>query len=141
MSDMELIEKAIAVRENAVAPFSAFRVGAALMTADGKVYCGCNMENSAYSPTLCAERAAFAAAISAGEREFIRIAVVGDGKNDCYPCGVCRQVMAEYCEDDFEIIVAKTAEEYHRHTLGELLPHAFRLKRETGSETNFFEKN
>lgn len=141
MKDKELIKKALTVRDNAVAPFSDFRVGAALLTTEGNVYCGCNMENSAYSPTICAERAAFAAAISAGERHFKRIAVVGDSKDYCYPCGVCRQVMAEYCEDDFEIIVAKTAEEYVRHTLGELLPHAFRLNDASDHKTDFFEKN
>lgn len=141
MKDKELIEKALAVRNNAVAPFSDFRVGAALLTTEGNVYCGCNMENSAYSPTICAERAAFAAAISAGERHFKRIAVAGDSDDYCYPCGVCRQVMAEYCEDDFEILAVKTVEEYRLHTLGELLPHAFRLNGVLNRKTDFSEKN
>lgn len=129
MKNRELIEKAISVRKNAVAPYSGFRVGAALLTAGGKVYCGCNMENGAYSPSLCAERGAFAAAIAAGEREFIRIAVVGEDMDYCYPCGVCRQVMAEFCGPEFEILAVKTVEDYRIHTLKELLPYAFRLER------------
>ncbi|MBQ1252182.1 MAG: cytidine deaminase, partial [Firmicutes bacterium] len=100
MNDMELIKKAMEARENAVAPYSDFKVGAALLGASGEVFLGCNIENSAFSPTLCAERTAFAAAVARGEREFRAIAIVGDGKERCYPCGVCRQVMAEFCDDD-----------------------------------------
>lgn len=129
MKYRSLVEAALVARENAVAPFSGFSVGAALLTVGGKVYPGCNIENSAYSPTICAERSAFAAAISSGEKAFEAIAVVGDGEDYCYPCGVCRQVMAEFCEDDFEIIVVKDIDEYLVCTLGDLLPHAFRLKK------------
>ena len=128
MKETELIEMAIAARKNAVAPFSGFSVGAALLCADGKVYPGCNIENSAYSPTLCAERAAFASAIADGKREFCAIAIIGGEDDCCYPCGVCRQVMAEFCDDDFTVIAARNEDDYHVCTLGELLPYAFRLK-------------
>lgn len=129
MNEVALIQKAIEARENAVAPYSDFKVGAALLGASGAVYLGCNIENSAFSPTLCAERTAFAAAVARGEREFRAIAIVGDGKEWCYPCGVCRQVMAEFCDDDFNIIAAKDETDYDTTTLGALLPHAFRLKK------------
>ena len=128
MKEKELIRAAIAARKNAVAPFSGFAVGAALLCADGKVYPGCNIENSAYSPTLCAERTAFASAIAAGQKSFSAIVIVGGEEDYCYPCGVCRQVMAEFCDDDFTIIAARNEEDYRVCTLGELLPHAFRLK-------------
>lgn len=124
----ELRKSALKARENAVAPFSGFAVGAALLASDGSIYLGCNIENSAYSPTLCAERTAFASAIAAGKRSFEAIAVVGNGNEICYPCGVCRQVMAEFCDDDFKIIAMKDENEYEICSLGELLPHAFRLK-------------
>lgn len=127
MKEKELIQTAMIARKNAVAPFSGFSVGAALLCADGTVYPGCNIENSAYSPTLCAERTAFASAIADGKRDFCAIAIVGNEENYCYPCGVCRQVMAEFCEDDFTIIAARDEEDYHVCTLGELLPYAFRL--------------
>lgn len=134
MKETELIEMAIAARKNAVAPFSGFSVGAALLCADGKVYPGCNIENSAYSPTLCAERTAFASAIADGKNAFCAIAVIGDGKDYCYPCGVCRQVMAEFCRDDFRIIAARDKDDYQICTLGELLPHAFRLTSQKENE-------
>ncbi|MBQ4091937.1 MAG: cytidine deaminase [Firmicutes bacterium] len=129
MMKRELIKKAKEARENAVAPYSGFKVGAALFGRSGKVYLGCNMENGAFSPTLCAERAAFASAIAQGEREFTAIAVIGDGKERCYPCGVCRQVMAEFCDDDFKVIAAKDEDDFDVTTLGALLPHAFRLEK------------
>lgn len=127
MNEKQLVRLAAKGRKNAMAPFSGFAVGAALLTSDGKVYLGCNIENSAYSPTLCAERTAFASAIAAGERCFEAIAVIGSDDEYCYPCGVCRQVMAEYCGDEFKIVVAKGMREFRVCTLGELLPHAFRL--------------
>lgn len=129
MNKETLIEKAVKARENAVAPYSGFAVGAALLTEDGNVYPGCNIESGTFSPSLCAERVAFAAAVAAGEREFAAIAVVGDGKEYCYPCGVCRQVMAEFCDDDFVILAAKDKTDYKAHSLGELLPHAFRFEK------------
>ena len=126
-----LIDEAFAARKMAYTPYSHFQVGAALLTADGKIYRGCNIENAAYTPTNCAERTAFFKAVSEGEREFTAIAIVG-GTEDatefdwCAPCGVCRQVMEEFCDEDtFEIVLARSAEEYEIYTLGELLPKGF----------------
>ena len=127
MTEKELIRVAIGGRKNAVAPYSGFAVGAALLTGSGSVYIGCNMENGAYSPSLCAERVAFGSAVAAGERDFAAIAVIGDGEDYCWPCGVCRQVMAEFCDDDFRVIAAKDETDFASSTLGELLPHAFRF--------------
>ena len=129
MNDRELIRAAFAAMQNAYAPYSGFKVGAALLTASGKVYTGCNIENAAYSPSVCAERCAFFKAISEGEKSFAGIAVVGgrDGEVTDYfvPCGVCRQVMAEFCGGDFAIIVAKSEDDYMLKTLDELLPCRF----------------
>lgn len=129
MTDKELIKIAKKAAENAYVPYSGYTVGAALLTKEGTVYSGCNIENAAYGPTNCAERTAFFKAVSEGEREFSKIAVVG-GKNlnfkDYFsPCGVCRQVMREFCGDDFEILLGKNGEEFMSITLGELLPHSF----------------
>ena len=112
------------------APYSHFHVSAALLCRDGKVYTGNNIENAAYSPGICAERCAFAKAVSEGEREFEAIVICGgpDGKagDYCPPCGVCRQVMREFCNPDlFCIILAKSAEEYREYTLAQLLPESF----------------
>lgn len=126
----KLIEKALASREYAYTPYSHFRVGAALETKDGLVFGGCNIENSAYSPTNCAERTAFFKAISEGHREFTRIAIVGgmDEMVSPSPCGVCLQVMMEFCDPDtFQIILAKSTEDYEVYTLAQLLPKGFRL--------------
>lgn len=130
MERTELVNKAKQAMANAYAPYSGFCVGAALLCADGSVYTGCNIENAAYSPTLCAERTAFAKAISEGKRAFTAMAVCG-GKNGviagiCTPCGVCRQVMAEFCKEDFQVILVKT-EGYEIRTLSQLLPDGFRL--------------
>lgn len=118
-------------QQRAYAPYSRYFVGAALLTAGGKVYTGCNIENAAYSPTNCAERTAFFKAVSEGEREFTAIAVVGGagGENDgtCTPCGVCRQVMAEFCGADFRIVLG-TPEHFSTFALSELLPASFGLK-------------
>ena len=131
MSDLELMRLANKARKNAYAPYSDFRVGAALLGADGKVYTGCNVENAAYSPTNCAERTAFFKAVSEGEREFSVIAIVGGHGDDlsstCAPCGVCRQVMAEFCNADFRILLG-TPESFRVCTLGDLLPLSFNLK-------------
>ncbi len=125
-TEVKLIEAAITARNNAYAPYSGFSVGAALLTAKGNIYCGCNIENVAYSSSLCAERAAMAAAISNGEKEFILLAIVGgDGDDYCYPCGVCRQWLAEFCNKDFPVIIAQNTENYQRMKLSELLPNAF----------------
>ena len=98
-----LIKEAIEAKEMAYAPYSHFRVGAALLTKSGKIYRGCNIENVAFSPTNCAERTAFFKAISEGEKEFSAIVVNGDADDYLFPCGVCRQVMKEFCENDFEV--------------------------------------
>ena len=130
MTDLELMQVATVARERAYAPYSNFRVGAALLTADGKLYTGCNIENAAFTPTNCAERTAFFKAVSEGERKFAAIAVVG-GKGEmlsalCAPCGVCRQVMAEFCDaDTFEIITAVSEKEYQVYKLKDLLPFGF----------------
>ena len=130
MTNKELITKAYEAMQNSYSPYSGFCVGAALLTDDGKIYTGCNIENSAFSPTCCAERTAFFKAVSEGKRDFKAIAIVG-GKNGevtdyCYPCGVCRQVMAEFCDRDFEIIAA-CPEGIKSYSLKELLPEAFKL--------------
>ena len=130
MDRIGLVEKAKEAMLAAYAPYSGFQVGAALLCADGSVYTGCNIENAAYSPTLCAERTAFAKAISEGKRAFTAMAVCG-GKNGviagiCTPCGVCRQVMAEFCKEDFQVTLVKP-EGYETRTLSQLLPDGFRL--------------
>ena len=125
-----LIDRAIEGMSYAYTPYSGFRVGAALLTERGQIYTGCNIENAAYTPTNCAERTAFFKAVSEGERHFAAICIVGgkDGKLADYtsPCGVCRQVMMEFCEpEQFKIILAISREEYRIYTLKELLPEGF----------------
>ncbi len=130
MTDKELMLAADVARKFAYVPYSGFRVGAALLTADGKLYTGCNIENAAYTPTNCAERTAFFKAVSEGEREFAKIAIIG-GKNEplplCAPCGVCRQVMAEFCDENF-ILVLGNEKEYKEYRLNEVLPLSFGKK-------------
>ena len=132
MTNVELIQKAKEAAEKAYVPYSGFKVGAALLTKEGRLYLGCNIENASYSPTNCAERTAFFKAVSEGEREFEKIAIVGgkDGSfsDYCTPCGVCRQVMSEFCKEDFTIILGKEGDEYKALTLDELLPYSFSLK-------------
>lgn len=128
MTDKELLGIAIEARKLAYAPYSNHKVGAALLGKSGKIYTGCNVENAAYTPTNCAERTAVFKAVSEGEREFTAIAIVG-GVGDalselCAPCGVCRQVLAEFCDKDFKIVMG-TLEDVKTSTLGELLPHSF----------------
>lgn len=129
MNNQELINMAITAMNGAYTPYSKYKVGAALVTSSGVVYTGCNIENASYSATNCAERTAFFKAVSEGERGFSKIAVVGglNGEITDYasPCGICRQVMREFCDDDFEIIVAKSAEDYKVYTLSQLLPSSF----------------
>lgn len=127
----QLIQRAIEAREMAYAPYSGFLVGAALECSDGSLYTGSNIENAAFSPTNCAERTAFFKAVSEGQRDFRRIAIVGGKEGEMTapaPCGVCLQVMAEFCRaDTFEIIMAKSKEEYVCKKLEELLPNSFSL--------------
>ncbi len=132
MTELKLIEKAKEAAKYAYTPYSGFTVGAALLCKNGKVYPGCNIENSAYSPTNCAERTAFFKAVSEGEREFEAIAIVGglngDFEDYCTPCGVCRQVMSEFCDKDFRIILGRNGDDFKVMTLGELLPESFVLR-------------
>lgn len=129
----QLIHIAMEQLKYAYAPYSNFKVGAALLSKDGKIFTGCNIENSAFGPSNCAERTAIFKAVSEGVREFKAIAIVG-GKNGvlsdyCAPCGVCRQVMMEFCiPEEFEVIMAKNSEDYQICTLAELLPKAFSPK-------------
>ncbi len=127
----ELVEKAFEARNYAYAPYSKFKVGAALLCADGTIYKGCNVENASYPATNCAERTAIFHAVSEGRTDFEAIAIVG-GRADvqevpfCAPCGVCRQVMREFCDPkNFEIILAKSSSDYKVYTLEELLPMSF----------------
>ena len=122
-----LIRAAMAAREFSYAPFSHFHVGAALLAADGRIFTGCNIENSAYSPTLCAERCAVAKAISEGARTFTAIAVAGPCESHTTPCGVCRQVLYEFCDESLPVLCAGTEDNYLETTLGALLPNGFRL--------------
>ena len=122
-----LLRAAMEARKFAYAPFSHFYVGAALLSADGRIFSGCNIENSAYSPTLCAERCAIAKAVSEGVRNFVAIAVVGPEEGETTPCGVCRQVLYEFCDESLVVLCGGTESHYMETTLGELLPRAFRL--------------
>lgn len=129
MDILKLVYEAYEAKKNSYAPYSNFHVGAALLTTDGKIYRGCNIENAAYSPTNCAERTAFFKAVSEGERDFRAIAIVGDKEEYLTPCGVCRQVMIEFCDEKtFQIILARTPREYTTYTLAELFPGAFSVK-------------
>lgn len=129
MNDKELVKVAFDAMQKAYAPYSGYKVGAALLSKSGAVYTGCNIENASYSPTNCAERTAFFKAVSEGERNFSKIAIVGgkDGIVTDYfmPCGVCRQVMAEFCDDNFKIIVACNEDDFRVFPLSELLPFGF----------------
>ncbi|MCL2035054.1 MAG: cytidine deaminase [Oscillospiraceae bacterium] len=131
MDNANLVLKAIEARKSSYSPYSSFMVGSALLTKSGKVFCGCNIENAGFSPTNCAERTAFFKAVSEGERDFTAIAVAGWGKDEepaqAFPCGVCRQVMREFCDPEtFKVLVAKNDKGgYTEHTLNALLPHSF----------------
>ena len=130
MGDKELILEAIEARKNAYTPYSHFQVGAALEGAGGEVYRGCNIENAAYTPSNCAERTAFFKAVSEGERSFRRIAIVAGPEGEelihTAPCGVCRQVMMEFCDPDaFRILLATGPDNYRTYTLRQLLPEGF----------------
>lgn len=126
-----LVEKAIAAREYSYAPYSNFSVGAALLCADGRIYTGANIENSSFTPTVCAERVAFFSAIHDGYREFSAIAIVGGKAGEpicefCPPCGVCRQVMGEFCQGDFKVILSD-GKANRVTTLDEIFPARFDL--------------
>ena len=130
MKPEELVALAKEARERAYVPYSGFSVGAALLCKDGKIYQGCNIENAAFGPTVCAERTAFFKAVYDGEREFEAIAVVGGRAGEEItglfpPCGVCRQVMREFCGLDFRLYLGREDGRWEERTLGELLPMSF----------------
>lgn len=130
MTDKKLAELSIDAMKNSYSPYSDCKVGAALLTKSGKVYLGCNIENASFTPTVCAERTAFFKAISEGEKEFEKIAVVGGkgGKIEGMfaPCGVCRQVMSEFCLPDFKIIMVTGEDSFEKVKLSDLLPFSFK---------------
>ena len=125
MEVKELVKTAIKARELAYVPYSNFKVGAAIEMEDGSIYTGCNIENASYGATNCAERTAIFKAISEGHRKIKKIAVVGDMSAYTSPCGICRQVIAEFADKDIEIILVKNEEEFQVKTLEEILPGAF----------------
>ena len=128
MTDRELVQKAVDMQNFSYCPYSNFPVGAALLCADETVFTGCNVESASFSPTCCAERTAFFKAVSEGERAFVAIAVTGGKQEEpptrCTPCGVCRQVMAEFCKGDFAVYLG-SPETIEAYTLDELLPFSF----------------
>ncbi|MBQ1410795.1 MAG: cytidine deaminase [Oscillospiraceae bacterium] len=126
----ELVKLALKARERAYTPYSGFAVGAALLCSDGSVYQGCNIENAAFGPTVCAERVAVFKAVSEGKRDFAGLAVAGGRAGEEVsglfpPCGVCRQVLREFCALDFPLYLVKENNTFETHVLGELLPFSF----------------
>ncbi len=132
MDIQALCREALMMRGRSYAPYSGFRVGAALLTRDGRIFTGCNIEVGSFSSTCCAERVAFFKAVSEGASEFEAIAIAGGAgampDDYCSPCGVCREVMSEFCNEDFLIVIARTEDDYQEFTLGELLPQRFVLQ-------------
>ena len=126
-SAAELIQIALMAKENAYVPFSRFHVGAALEAEDGQIFTGCNIENSSYGASNCAERTAIFKAVSAGARGIRQIAVVSDSEDYCYPCGICRQVMAEFATDDFVVHVARLDGQFKTYNMEGILPKAFKF--------------
>ena len=136
MTPERLIEMAKEAMTHAYIPYSGYKVGAALLCADGTVYQGCNIENASFTPTVCAERTAFFKAVYDGHRDFVAIAVCG-GKDGVIsgafpPCGVCRQVMREFCDDDFVIYMATSNDSYDSLTLAQILPYSFSATKHMG---------
>ncbi|QLB12700.1 cytidine deaminase [Bisgaardia hudsonensis] len=121
----KLVEEALKSRNNAYAPYSNFQVGAAVLTEDDEIYSGCNIENASYTPTVCAERVAIFKAVYDGHKKIKKVAIVGKLGDYTFPCGVCRQVIREFCTTDCEIIVIKNKEEYQTLKFTELFPHSF----------------
>lgn len=124
MTDRELLNMAMEAAEKSYSPYSRFRVGAALECRDGRVYTGCNIENAALGSSMCAERVAIFKAVSDGVSDFVRLAVYGESRDYCMPCGCCRQVMSEF-SDELELLCAKAGGSYVSYRLSELLPHTF----------------
>ena len=124
MTDRELIQRAFEMHRVSYVPYSRFPVGAAILTQDGRVFTGCNVENAAYGSTICAERTALVKAVSEGVREFVALAVVGRGEDFCWPCGACRQMLREFAPN-LEVVVGNGKKELTVIPLPELLPHSF----------------
>lgn len=124
MTDRELLNYARVAAENAYVPYSKFRVGAAIECSDGAVFTGCNVENAALGSTICAERTAACKAVSEGHRDFVRIAIWGEGENYCYPCGACRQFLSEFAKD-MEVLCSKAGGRYVSYPLSKLMPYTF----------------
>lgn len=128
MDYKELIIEALGAREKAYAPYSEFKVGAAVLMENGKIFPGCNIENASYGATNCAERTAIFKAVSEGSKKIKAIAIIGDLTNYTYPCGICRQVIAEFANGNTSIILAKNENDYIVKSLEEVLPGAFTSK-------------
>lgn len=125
-----LVQAALDARKNAYVPYSHYAVGASLLTEEGEIFSGCNIENASYGATNCAERTAFFRAVSEGKKRFRAIAIAGGMEGEkpveyAYPCGICRQVMREFCNDDFKIIVARSVDDHQEYRLDEILPFGF----------------
>ena len=125
MDYRKLAKIAIDARENAYVPYSKFKVGAAVVTMDGSIYTGCNIENASFGATNCAERTAIYKAVSEGHKKIKAIAIVGDMSTHTYPCGICRQVIVEFATSDMQIILVKNEDDYIIKTMEEVLPGAF----------------
>ncbi|NLM11035.1 MAG: cytidine deaminase [Clostridiaceae bacterium] len=125
MDYYDLVKKAMKAKENAYAPYSGFRVGACVKTQDGRIYTGCNIENSSFGATICAERTAIVKAISEGETKISAIAITSDSDGLTYPCGICRQVISEFRSDNTKIICSNKKGEYKIYEINDILPHAF----------------
>jgi cytidine deaminase len=122
----ELLQLAAEARDHSYSPYSQYSVGAALLTKDGRIYQGCNIENASFTPTICAERTAFFKAVFDGVRDFAAIAIIGSGVLPAFPCGVCRQVMSEFCDGEFVIVVSnRDMSEIVTETLDQMMPHRF----------------
>nr|WP_147532396.1 cytidine deaminase [Bacillus marasmi] len=125
MNQKQIIEEAKVAREKAYVPYSKFKVGAALVTADGKIYHGCNIENAAYSVTICAERTALFKALSEGDNKFEKLVVIADTERPVSPCGACRQVISELCPKDMTVVLTNLKGDVQEITVEDLLPGAF----------------
>lgn len=129
MDYTKLIEDALKAKENSYSPYSKYRVGAAVLTKDGKIYAGCNIENAAYPAGICAEKTAISKAVSERNKEFLAIAIVADSKDYPTPCGECRQFISEFVKPDFKVILAKSINDYKIYDFAELLPLSFKLEK------------
>lgn len=125
-TERELVLRALSARDAAYAPYSGFRVGAALLAEDGRVFTGCNIENASYGATICAERTAVAKAVSEGARSFAAVAIASYDDAPCVPCGICRQTIDEFAADGFQYLAVAADGTFVRYSMDEILPHGFR---------------